>query len=581
MANGFNTPRSLSDTYVYYEHLEKTYPDMYTKIKSDLENTAFSLGSGGNIGNQLQDAANALQAMAANERKKEQSFIRNTFGADIKFEIDSATDFEDFVDAFNGFMQLKEVYEANKALIQSAAVSSKGNEITNKNAYTYFSGYFADAFKALINDIREALITSAKTNKLSLEENIRKVLNETVEKAVNMALIKLEEVGGLSSVKNIQGYTQQEDETIIAGYRRIAQAINNMGRVEFGKMIIRELGLNSIVDDTINELKKNEGIYNDNGRKKLKTNTLKKAMKNSVKYHSSSQGKNILGGNMLELVENVAVNELGKLKGGGYGITFRAIQTGGTGAKPDNIIYTVDIDTQGMEQIWKKSFQDEEGNTKQVSRKRNIEAAEKLNQALKGATGYIVYSSAKNQTLQSASFKSGGFNSGTPMNMSTFQTVMKKIGKDGQGLTRAIMQTGKGAIGEQEKERLENEIASYLAYFLFDDFQTIGEDIANDSQTNVKYLHVMYLNGVYVPLSVLLKLLANAFIQEAKEVSGSVDSVAKVNITTKPILYNYDEIGFVPPPGAWGIQRDAALADSKVKVRFLKNFKTLMSKIKT
>lgn len=51
MANGFKTPRSLSDTYVYYEHLEKTYPDMYTKIKSDLENTAFSLGSGGNIGN--------------------------------------------------------------------------------------------------------------------------------------------------------------------------------------------------------------------------------------------------------------------------------------------------------------------------------------------------------------------------------------------------------------------------------------------------------------------------------------------------------------------------------------------------
>jgi hypothetical protein len=32
-----------------------------------------------------------------------------------------------------------------------------------------------------------------------------------------------------------------------------------------------------------------------------------------------------LGGNMLELVENVAVNELGKVKGGGYGIAFRAV----------------------------------------------------------------------------------------------------------------------------------------------------------------------------------------------------------------------------------------------------------------
>jgi hypothetical protein len=71
MANGFKVPRSLSDTYVYYNHLEETYPDIYTKIKSDLENTAFSLGSGGDVGNQLQAAAGALQAMAANERKKE------------------------------------------------------------------------------------------------------------------------------------------------------------------------------------------------------------------------------------------------------------------------------------------------------------------------------------------------------------------------------------------------------------------------------------------------------------------------------------------------------------------------------
>jgi hypothetical protein len=51
MANGFQIPRSLSNTYVYYEHLQETYPSIYTKIKSDLENTAFSLGSGGNIGN--------------------------------------------------------------------------------------------------------------------------------------------------------------------------------------------------------------------------------------------------------------------------------------------------------------------------------------------------------------------------------------------------------------------------------------------------------------------------------------------------------------------------------------------------
>ena len=46
MANGFKIPRSLSDTYVYYNHLKETYPDIYTKIKDDLENTAFSFGGG-------------------------------------------------------------------------------------------------------------------------------------------------------------------------------------------------------------------------------------------------------------------------------------------------------------------------------------------------------------------------------------------------------------------------------------------------------------------------------------------------------------------------------------------------------
>lgn len=586
MGNGFKVPRSLSDTYVYYNHLKETYPDLHDKLKNDLETTAFSFGGGDIKGeSELAQTASKLMAMANAERKKEQAFLKHTFGITTNFSLNSGDDFKNFEEAFNRAMQLEQVYEANKALILTDVTMKKekgqeeGKKVNAKNAYTYFSEYFASSFmhpnrvKKMARRIAEI---TEKNPSLPIEKTMADVINEEIPAAVESALTKLEKVGGLSNIKNVGEVDEQEDETIIKGYRQIADAINHMGKNAFGQMIIRELGLKNTIDKVIEEFKIKQTNKSSKG---ADLQSFKSAVKKGTRY-LRAEGKHILGGNMLELVENVVINEVGKLKGE----NFYAVHTGNKLAKPDNIIVSASIKENQFREVLEKAF--EEVQNKKVSRKRNIEAAKNLQNSLEklDTTGYIIYSSAKNQSINSQGFNRGGFNSGTPMGIKELQTVMKLVpGGNGLGLARAVMQTLKGAIGEKQKKNLETEIASYLAFFLFDDFQTIGNEIANSSQTKINCLHVMNLNGIYVPLSVLLGLLAKAFQSQTK---GNIDSIAKVTISTKPILYNYEKNPPILAPGEtsikyWNEQRDIAQQETKITVKFLKSFKELMATLKT
>lgn len=113
-----------------------------------------------------------------------------------------------------------------------------------------------------------------------------------------------------------------------------------------------------------------------------------------------------------------------------------------------------------------------------------------------------------------------------------------------------------------------------IAYFLFDDFTTIGADF-NASGTNA--LHLFYLNGVYIPLSFMLTNLAEA-ISQSWERSKDV-----VNITLNPVdcdssLLNKSLGAFTPED--WASQRDSALAGTSLTVNFMKSFQDIMSAIK-
>jgi hypothetical protein len=122
----------------------------------------------------------------------------------------------------------------------------------------------------------------------------------------------------------------------------------------------------------------------------------------------------------------------------------------------------------------------------------------------------------------------------------------------------AIMQTLKGAMGSDKKGYLEEVLATQVAYFLFDDFETIGK-----KSTGVNRLHLMDLNGIYLPLSVILKTLADALERAENRGLDNPKSVVQVSIAEKDILGE---------SGTWETQKEAALK-TQVSTHFLAGFK--------
>ena len=68
------------------------------------------------------------------------------------------------------------------------------------------------------------------------------------------------------------------------------------------------------------------------------------------------------------------------------------------------------------------------------------------------------------------------------------------------------MNTMSGAVLDDQKERIESELCEKMAYFLFDDVTTIGKETAASSHA----IHLLLLDGVYIPLSYLLYLMGTA-----------------------------------------------------------------------
>jgi hypothetical protein len=72
-------------------------------------------------------------------------------------------------------------------------------------------------------------------------------------------------------------------------------------------------------------------------------------------------------------------------------------------------------------------------------------------------------------------------------------------------------------------------LAQDVAYMLFDDYTTIG-----DTGSGGKAIHVMNLNGIMMPLSVVLSLLADAIEMIDDE---AIRSIVSVDIKAPDILW--------------------------------------------
>ena len=197
---------------------------------------------------------------------------------------------------------------------------------------------------------------------------------------------------------------------------------------------------------------------------------------------------------------------------------------------------------------------------------------------------FIIYTSTKNYSL-GAGFS--GFHNGTALPLNRLPDYIDAAGIDtdlGMDFVYTAYNTLPTAIYEDEreeiKESIENILISAAAKLMFDDWQTIG--VPN---SGAKSIHVFDLDGIIIPSSLLFIRLGTAMQAAAKEMRSWVSVRVKLPTT---VLYHpgdWTSLGSTNEEIKQGIyhkwkeQFQAAEKESAFSVKFLYNFKTLMSQL--
>ena len=145
----------------------------------------------------------------------------------------------------------------------------------------------------------------------------------------------------------------------------------------------------------------------------------------------------------------------------------------------------------------------------------------------------------------------------------------------GRDLIFTIMQLIPGAIGSKrnDKERVSDMFARAIGSALFDDFVP---DDPYDKKINQRTIHLLWLNGVYIPLSVFYTLLSEAFY----DFKDSLDRNELVSVEFNlpdGIMFpeQEDQIGVEKP---WVKQSEKALDEITISYHFLSGFQKFMKR---
>ena len=247
----------------------------------------------------------------------------------------------------------------------------------------------------------------------------------------------------------------------------------------------------------IDKLKQNmvENIVNSEQLKNFK-NSRKSGKINLTTSIKSGVQRGLMGEALSQVISEAAV------KLNTENTKFTSEQVGSIGAKPDVILgFQIKVDTiSGI--MTNNRFK---GSDRETNRSRFIEINEHLKRLNKGI---VVYSNVKDWALGQDFKRRGGFSTGGDMTLDTYANIMKKT-KTGEFIGVVANAMDKAVFGDDKhRQAILEMITQDMANFLFDDVYTVGKKMANKGAT---LIHLMNLDGIYIPMSYLLLLLAEAF----------------------------------------------------------------------
>lgn len=498
---------SITNMYVIHKSFQKYNPEKYTALENEYQQEKNKKSD-----NNFFQVSKTLIDMAEREREKEMAFLQQRpMYNKLKVNLNNNNSIRAFIKAFNTILAFKPAFERNISRIQA---NQQHIDISS-----LFDEYFA---------------TSWKDQQSILIENIKKgILNQNSEELINIEYIK----------------------------QKIKESLTIVVKQTWKKMFDSADFQNSD-DHSLLELKELFTTFKAQGdllvQRMVESFNLEETLKNFETLSGNKQTLsdsdingmikiNITGrrGLALEALENAVINAFKQVDG------FTAIHSGSLLMKADNIIISANISPDAVE----KALKELKG--QQVKRATFVNAIKNFQKELQGVSpdDFIIYSSAKNY-LQRGSFE--GFSAGAPVSVKSMNEVMLLDGRKNLALA---LQTAKGAIGENDREEIKTIILQDLAYYLFDDFDTIGVGLTANSATT---LHIFNLDGIYVPLSVLLYKLGRA----VSSVQQSPSSFVSAKISAPNILEN----------ASWEEQRESAMNETKISMHFAKDFFDMIKK---
>ena len=536
-----NKTRSLSQWYVFYESLgdadnPQHFRDTYKKVNSRLD----SLSQRTKISN----AGQFLKDVATREAIKEQQVLINGFGLQDAANFNPRDLFNNhgsnvgqiLIDAFNTAMNYKAIYERNKASI----LQTKGKTIV---------GYFATYFWKYWNKKgggSDYFATEAQKVKLSLKnESIIKayddIMSKAIEDCINDALTDM--------------FTNSKDELksdeYATAYNQFYEQIKAVGGSNFLVEAIKK----DLFTDTIKNSINKEFTQK---KKRNKNAIIADVIKQTKKTFNGNKGS--LSGQIAEIIDMYITQSVIE-SSTKASKDFTAIHSGRANIRPD-VVYTFNMGemTKVIEEAVTKT-----ANNRSEAVQRFKELDKDMSEIKQG---FILYVNQKEYLTGGSRFKDGFV--GGVTSVKNLNAALS-VGFDGDSeFLGALYQVAEGAIGEKHKEDFEDALISQIAYILFDDYTTIG-NISNGAQA----IHLMLLNGIYLPLSVVYMALANAIEQS----QGNRDELRKfvsVDLIAPAVLENQEGI-------TWDAQRENAIknTEANIKVGFLKNIQTIIAKYTT
>lgn len=531
----YERSKSLADMYVYYERLKQDgYTQLYYTVKKNLGIQRGSL-------KELQKTSENLRRMGAIEKAKETAFIQNVFHKPISVNFDDRKSVKEFIDVLNEAMNFKDLYKRNLQLLLKTD--------KQKTTISYFPSYFIQAWNAYSDTLWEKVASEFERTGRSLdiifEEQLKKDMNFLVVDSIERMFRAQPELG-------------QEAQQYADAYKGLLESIGTIDTPGSLAQQFKDIYKLDALGDSLKKALKAE-------KEKISLESYKKAgaskkFKDSLKIQQGQRG-----GIALEAIENLCVQVISQMKINGKVETIRG---GGYGIKSDNM-YLYGIDTGPIVDILER--------IKDTDREHNVEKAEEINKYLRTLDdGFIVYSNAKNYTMSTKFFKEAGFSAGAEISAQTYLEVMKKVNKNVRTFIGVMINSMKDAVGENMDlyDTVCQNLAQDIAMMLFDDYETVGKDI---QKTGIKSIHIMDLNGVFLPLSFFFDLMARAI----DEIRKTPEGLVKVEYRTpKKIKYDTNkEIQQARARGEapWASQKEEALRDTKISYHFLKDFRDILS----